>query len=75
MPSIVCGAIGYMFYMVSTTYLFELLPLSVMDAIYGIIPMSTALLGWLYVGEKITFTTIVALVLILGGLGSMTYFS
>ena len=75
MPSIVCGALAYIFYLVSATYLYELLPLSVMDAIYGIIPMSTALLVWLYVGEKITFSTILALILILGGLCSMTYFS
>ena len=46
-----------------------------MDACYGIIPMSTAILVWFYVGERVTMSTIVALILMLAGLGYITYFS
>ena len=74
-PSIICGAVGYQVYLIAATVLFTLLPLSVIDACYGITPMATALLVWLYVGEKVTLPTIVALVLILGALGCMTLFS
>ena len=75
LPSIVCGSVGYQVYLISATLLFQMLPLSLMDACYGIIPMSTALLVWFYVGERVTMSTIVALILMLAGLGYITYFS